>query len=319
MPRSVARLRQDRVPLEVMLNSWARSLDAENKAGRTIRSYTDTVRALIRWAGDDVTTAITTDDVRRFLAGEAARIKPNGEPVSAASVAVHYRNLRVFFGWLAAEEPSLVPVSPMARISPPAVPKKVKPSFTDAELTALLAACSGQSMEDRRDTAIMRVLMDTGMRVSGVAGLRYLPDDDERNDVLLGRKRLRIILKGRDQHMVPIGRKSAAAIDRYLRARVRHPRAEEQWLWLGPRGHFTHWGIRQMIERRGAEAGVAGAHPHRFRRTLTHNWILAGGSELDLMNITGWKSREMIDVYAGEMGAERAAAAHARLSPGDRI
>ena len=302
-----------------MLDSWERSLKAERKAARTIRSYGDSVRALIRWAGDGATTEITTDDVRRFLAGEAARVKPNGEPVSPASVAVHYRNLRVFFGWLALEEPSLVPVSPMARISAPAVPAKVKLPFSDDELAALLAACKGTSLEDRRDAAIFRVLIDTGMRVSGLAGLRWLPEDGERNDVLLGQKLLRIILKGGDQAAVPIGRKSVAAIDRYLRARIRHPRAAEPWLWLGPRGHFTHWGIRQMIERRGGQAGVAGAHPHRFRRTLAHSWLQSGGTEFDLMSIAGWKSRDMIGVYAGEMGAERARTAHARLSPGDRI
>lgn len=37
------------------------------------------------------------------------------------------------------------------------------------------------------------------------------------------------------------------------------------------------------------------------------------------MRITGWKTRAMIDIYAGDLAAERARAAHARLSPGDRI
>jgi hypothetical protein len=37
------------------------------------------------------------------------------------------------------------------------------------------------------------------------------------------------------------------------------------------------------------------------------------------MKITGWTTRDMIEVYAGELAGERARVAHARLSPGDRI
>lgn len=319
MPRSVARIRQDSIPLGSMLDSWVLALEAENKSPKTIRSYGDSARALIRFSAEVATTAITTDDVRRFLAAEQTRLKPNGEPVSAASAAIHFRNLRVFFGWLTAEEPGLMPVSPMARIAAPTVPKTRKAPFSDAELRALLATARGDALDSRRDTAIMRVLIDTGMRVSGLAGLRYVPGEPELSDVHLAQRLLVIRLKGGDQSGVPIGKKTVAAIDRYLRGRPRHAHAELPWLWLAPRGQFTHWGIRQMIERRATEAGVTGAHPHRFRRTFAHSWLGSGGTEFDLMNITGWKSRDMIGVYAGELGGERARTAHARLSPGDRL
>ena len=74
-------------------------------------------------------------------------------------------------------------------------------------------------------------------------------------------RRLRVTLKGGDQWWVPIGRRTATAVGRYLRARARHPRAASPWLWLGVwssnRGeHFTDTGIRQMLERRGQQAGI---------------------------------------------------------------
>src|SRR5262252_9202968 len=94
MPRSVARLRREEVPLAPLAESWERHLLAARKSRYTIRSYGDSMRALIRHAGPRATTAITADDLRGFFAAEAGRIAP-------ASVAVHFRNLRVFFGWLA--------------------------------------------------------------------------------------------------------------------------------------------------------------------------------------------------------------------------
>ena len=57
--------------------------------------------------------------------------------------------------------------NPITRVEKPAVPEVVKPFFTEAEITALLKACNGQDFESRRDAAIIRILIDTGVRVSG--------------------------------------------------------------------------------------------------------------------------------------------------------
>src|SRR5262249_60144637 len=143
MPRSVARLRREEVPLAPLLASWERHLHAARKSRHTIRSYGDSVRALIRHAGGSATTAITPDQLRDFLAAELARIAP-------ASVAIHFRNLRVFFGLLAREEPSLLPVSPMAGLDAPTAPRPHKPPFTPEQLGAFLKATGGASFEDRR-------------------------------------------------------------------------------------------------------------------------------------------------------------------------
>ena len=43
-----------------------------------------------------------------------------------------------------------------------------------------------------------------------MAGLRYDPDDESANDVLLAQRRLRIGLKGGDETWVPVGKKAAA-------------------------------------------------------------------------------------------------------------
>jgi integrase len=74
-----------------------------------------------------------------------------------------------------------------------------------------------------------------------------------------------------------------------------------------------------MIERRAAQAGLPKVTPHWFRRTFARDWLDGGGSDLDAMRIAGWKTRAMIDHYAGELAGERVRTAHARLSPGDRV
>lgn len=306
-------------PLPAFVTSWQLALEAAAKSKRTVRSYTDSVKALHTFlVAQDMPAdveGVDAEHIRAFLLAEEQRTSP-------VSAAVHFRNLRVFFGWLASEEERSKP-NPMARIEGPKVSKKAKTFFSDDELARLIKTCQGSSFADRRDTAIMRVLIDTGLRVSGLANLRYDLDDESHNDVFLTQRKLRIRLKGGDETWVPIGKKAAAALDRYIRVRARHAQASSPWLWLGVQGHntahMTDSGIRDMVGRRGEQAGIQNVHPHRFRRSFADKWLEAGGSTDDLMHITGWKTYDMVREYTEARGIARAHQAHARLSPGDRI
>jgi site-specific recombinase XerD len=147
--------------------------------------------------------------------------------------------------------------------------------LTDDQLARLLKACSGKTFENRRDTAIRRFLLDTGVRVGEMAGMST---EDLDFDLDVGR----VLGKGRRERAVPFGAKTGEALRRYLRLRSHHPKAANPALWIGPNGRLTDSGVRQMLQRRGIDAGIADAHPHRFRHSFAHDWP-AGGQETDLM------------------------------------
>jgi site-specific recombinase XerD len=119
--------------------------------------------------------------------------------------------------WLLDEEE--IDRSPMERMRPPIVPEKPVPVLTEAQLRALLASAKSTSFVDRRDAAIKRLLLDTGGRLSEVAGLA-VADLDFTEDVA------HVIGKGRRPRALPFGQQAGLALGRYQRARgveVRQP------------------------------------------------------------------------------------------------
>jgi site-specific recombinase XerC len=149
----------------------------------------------------------------------------------------------------------------MAKMRPPIIPEQPVPVLSDAQVRGLLAVCSGKDFRDRRDTAIIRLFLDTGMRLQGMGGLRYSAEDADLSDVDLRSRVVRIIAKGRREMVLPIGTKAARDIDRYIRARAAHPRAADPWLWLGKKGRLTPSGIYQMIKDRGRRDRTTRASP----------------------------------------------------------
>jgi site-specific recombinase XerD len=166
LPVNPVKTPQDAEPLDGFLRDWRVHLRAKGRRPRTIESYLAVAESFCGYLREhnlpDAVTTVKRSHIEIYLADMHERVSP-------ATVAKAYRSLQQLFRWLV--EDGELELSPMLGMSAPHIPEQPVPIIELEDLTALLATCKGNTFEQRRDLAVMRLFLDTGMRASELIGL----------------------------------------------------------------------------------------------------------------------------------------------------
>ena len=305
--------------------SYRLALQASGKADATVdRMYLPELEKLDRYLASIGHSrrvgAIRREHLEAYLVSLRDAPGRRGQKMSPASIAKAFRSIRPFFTWAVREDE--IEADPMERMQRPPVPEKFVKPLTDDEIRRLFQACAGRTFEQRRDAALVAVLLESGARRGEIAGLRTsdvnVHGGRERGGFLTFRAENS---KSKRDRTISIGPATAHLLDRYLRSRREHPAAFAEALWLATRGRgaLSGNGILQVLRRRARAAGIGDVFAHRFRHTMAHMRLADGMSESAVMQHGGWRNPAMLRHYSGALAMERAQDEAAKHSPVDRI
>jgi site-specific recombinase XerD len=263
-------------------------LPARNLARRTRDEYENDLEQAIAFFEQQLHIATATSIERHHL--EAFLAELDRRRLKGSSRRRKVATLRSFFGYLYWS--GIIKADPTQRLIPPAREHSQPRVLTEGEYQRLQLA----SAHDVRDSAVIELLLQTGMRLSEVAALK-LPELDMPARISRDGPpgAVHIHGKGRKERTVTLNWKVMKALHSWLLIRPLvgrdHVFVTKFKRPLGPRG------IQHLVAKYLDEAGIQGAHIHTLRHTFgTH--MARKGTHLDIIKkAMGHESLETTSIY----------------------
>jgi integrase/recombinase XerD len=199
-----------------------------------------------------------------------------GRSYKDATIARKVAAVKSFFGFLAAE--GLIENDPTEQLKSPQVGKSLPKALTPEQVDELLEQPARKNtLEARRDKAMLELLYATGMRVSELVALDVSHVALESDPVTV-----RCVGKGDRERSLPLVGRATDELKHYIfhiRPKLIRARREHA-LFVNRRGdRLTRQGFWLILKNYAHEAGLGGSTPHTLRHSFaTH--MLSGGMPL---------------------------------------
>lgn len=258
------------VSFDIALEKFTSYLKAQKRSSATVTAYGgDLVQLKKHFIERRITqvTTLTPQHLKDYLA------HLSGNSYTAKSVSRKTNSLKTFFKFLnqnglTPTNPADLLVHPKYTISPPRI-------LTLAEYASLRDAVR----LDIRMSAIVELLLQTGMRISELANLHL--EDIRKNEVDIRP------LENNSGRTVPLNRSAATATANYLAIR---PSVADTHLFITKTGHpLLIRNIRTAIDRFFRAAGIKSAKVNDLRHTFMAHQLEHGCDSQYLSQIVGHK------------------------------
>jgi integrase/recombinase XerD len=248
---------------------------------------------LVEWS------AISEADIEDYL----TFMKHKDQPYASSTIARKVAAIKSFFNYLVTQE--VIDANPTVDIDSPKVKKRLPQTLTFDEVERLLETpTGGKSAKTLRDTALLRVLYETGMRVTEVVSIQL-------EDVDLERSLLHSPTRQGEAREIPLADSTRALLDEYLaegRPQLAND-AHERALFLNHRGEkLTRQGLWLIIKGYARQAGLnTEVTPHTLRHSFAVHRLTQGSRLEDIQRLLGHANISTTQIYTQlEPSEERA-------------
>lgn len=287
------------------LSEFLRFLEAEKNASpHTIKNYrSDLIEFFHFLSGDSIGSIQEVNHlvIRRFL----ALLKNKNDLKSTVSRKLAC--LKSFFKYMVRER--VLESNPAKEVATPKRERKL-PSFLETqEVERLIEASSGNSLEAKRDRAIMETLYSSGIRVSELVGLNA-------GDVDLLSGMVKVRGKGKKERLVPLGSYASNALRDYLDTAADTSEKGEAPLFLN-RGktRLTDRSVRRLILKYAKRAALKkGISPHTLRHTFATHLLDRGADLRSVQELLGHVHLSTTQIYT-HVSAKRLQDAYQKAHP----
>ena len=196
------------------------------------------------------------------------------------------------FSWLVSED--IIEANTFDHVKIPRPPGKVIPTFSDSQIQQLLGVLDTRTAEGYRDYTIILTLLDTGLRVSELCGLKL-------DNLWLEDGVLKVLGKGNKERLIPVGKQAQRLLWHYInRCRPEPFVPNGDLLFLTREGKpLTKDRVEKIMTYYGGKAGLKGVRcsPHTLRHSAAVRFLRNGGDVFSLQRILGHASLEMTRRY----------------------
>jgi site-specific recombinase XerD len=284
-----ADIEMSELDLRKLVSHFGQSNKADGKSPKTIAWYGEMLHDFIKHLEKTNRKAIlaTLDmiSVREFVVHEQER------GLSPYSVQGKVRALKAFSSWLCNEGYTIENILLMLKV--PKAPLTIIEPLTDQEIEKLINYQNPLTAIGSRNIAILILLLDSGLRVSELCGLRYA-------DAHIEEGYLKVFGKGSKERIVPIGALSQKMLWRYVfhfRPEPLTPSDDYLFLTLDGKPLVVN-AVKLILNRWGKKAGVPRLHAHLCRHTYATNFLCHNcGDVFRLQQILGHTTLEMVRKY----------------------
>lgn len=212
----------------------------------SIKQYLFSISSFMNFCKKEL-ICITTDDIRRYLLYyEKSVCKTTADNCR--------RNLNVFFQFMEDEE--YIKKNPVKKIPKIKDGVKYKRWYTDLEIESMRDACT-----NRRETALIDLLISTGLRVSEIGNILVSEIDWEGRTVLIHGK-------GDKDRIVPFSVRCKKHLQEYLMERGFYLSPFLFCSYKSPHNKLGKNSINKIVKNVGARVGLSNITVHCFRRWL---------------------------------------------------
>ena len=246
-------------------------------SGRTsasIEQYERAALQLCRFVNKEL-NLITDDDIKYFLV-EYPNKNPEGKRVMGSTMDNKRRSLSSVFSYLYKNKK--IAENPMDNIERIKYKKSIKKPLTEAEIEEIKIACEKYGRNRKRNYAMILFILDTGVRVSELSGIRL-------SDVDFDQLTVKVLGKENKERFVYFTEGTKIRIREYMKTRkdmdifnTQISNINQIPLFASSKGTsvpMTVRSIQNVVKTIGSYVGIK-IHPHLLRATGATSWHKRG-------------------------------------------